>query len=304
MHDKFTKLLSLHKIIPILSVICLIVIVSHLPALADNKIRIRDSHGKWAFDAPPERIAVINWTVTEQLLELGIAPIAIADKAGFKTTAPQTLFSSEQDQAIDLGSRFTPDLKQLKALKPELILIGYSQRDLLRPLSNIAPVMYFNNFSRRNNNAEKADERFLTLAKLFNKTEFAKQKLVKRDIQINLLKEQLSLNLTEKYIFTVASLKQNEIWAYSKNSLPEAVLIKLGLTPELDDKPTKLGTRKLKNKEINQLQGCFIFINNTNNKHKTAENHHCSYHAATTNTFGGAMSQLYLAESIANSLMK
>ena len=304
MHDKFTKLLSLHKIIPILSVICLIVIVIHLPALADNKIRIRDSHGKWAFDAPPERIAVINWTVTEQLLELGIAPIAIADKAGFKTTAPQTLFSSEQDQAIDLGSRFTPDLKQLKALKPELILIGYSQRDLLRPLSNIAPVMYFNNFSRRNNNAEKADERFLTLAKLFNKTEFAKQKLVKRDIQINLLKEQLSLNLTEKYIFTVASLKQNEIWAYSKNSLPEAVLIKLGLTPELDDKPTKLGTRKLKNKEINQLQGCFIFINNTNNKHKTAENHHCSYHAATTNTFGGAMSQLYLAESIANSLMK
>ena len=304
MRNIFTQFIGVFKIIPILCVVGLIATAIHLPTLADNKIRIRDSHGKWAFDAPPERIAVINWTVTEQLLELGIAPIAIADKAGFKTTAPQTLFSSEQDQAIDLGSRFTPDLKQLKALKPELILIGYSQRDLLRPLSNIAPVMYFNNFSRRNNNAEKADERFLTLAKLFNKTEFAKQKLVKRDIQINLLKEQLSLNLTEKYIFTVASLKQNEIWAYSKNSLPEAVLIKLGLTPELDDKPTKLGTRKLKNKEINQLQGCFIFINNTNNKHKTAENHHCSYHAATTNTFGGAMSQLYLAESIANSLMK
>jgi len=301
---QFFKLLSLFKKNSNLVVFCLITIAINLPALADNKIRIRDSHGKWAFDAPPQRIAVINWTVSEQLLELGIEPIAIADKAGFKTNSPQTLFSLEQDKAIDLGSRFTPDLKQLKALKPELIIIGYSQRDLLRPLSNIAPVMYFNNFSRRNNNAEKADEHFLTLAKLFNKTEFATQKLAERDVQINLLKEKLSLNLTKKQLFTVASIKQNEVWAYSNNSLPEAVLMKLGLKPELDDKPTKLGTRKLKNKEINQLQGCFIFINNTNIKHKAAENHYCNYHAATTNTFGGAMSQLYLAESIAISLMK
>ena len=303
MLSEFIKLLSLFKKTFNLCVTCLIAIVITLPALADNKIRIRDSHGKWAFDAPPERIAVINWTVTEQLLELGIAPIAIADTAGFKKTSPQTLFSAEQNKAIDLGSRFTPDLKQLKALKPELILIGYSQRDLLRPLSNIAPVMYFNNFSRRNNNAEKADERFLTLAKLFNKIKFAKQKLAERDVKINSLKEKLSSKFKNQ-LFTVASLKQNGIWAYSNNSMPEAVLLKLGLQPELNDKPSKLGTRKLKNKEASQLQGCFIYINSTNNQHKALKNHQCNYQATTTNTFGGAMSQLYLAESITDSLIK
>ena len=301
----FLCLFKTVKYLPSLSLAtCLISITMSYSALADDKIRIRDSHGKWAFDAPPERIAVINWTLTEQLIELDIKPIAIADKAGFKTNSPQTKFSTEQDKAIDLGSRFTPDLNKLKQLKPELIFIGYSQRDLMRPLSNIAPVMYFNNFSRRNNNAEKADERFLILAKLFNKTDFAEKKLIERDVQINSLKEKLSVGLKEQQLYTIASLKQDEIWAYSNNSLPEAVLIKLGLNHELNDKPSKLGTRKLKNKEISQLQGCMIFINNSDAQQNPAKQHSCHYEAAKTNTFGGAMSQLYLAQSITASLLQ
>lgn len=281
---------------------------ANVPATQDKKIRIRDSHGKWAFDAPPKRIAVINWTATEQLIELGINPVAIADIKGFKTISPQTQFSTEQSQAIDLGSRFTPNLNKLKQAKPDLILIGYSQRDLLRPLSNIASVMYFNNFSRRNNNAEKADERFLILAKLFNKNEFAQNKLKQRDKKIAELKQSLTTQLNNKQTaFTVASLKQNDLWAYSNNSLPEAVITKLGLSTELNDKPTKLGTRKLKKQEINNLNGCLILINNsldasTENIPKTKNN--CFYSANTTNTFGGAMSQLHLAQSITDSLLK
>ena len=278
----------------------------------DNKIRIRDSHGKWAFDKPPTRIAVINWTLTEQLIELNVNPVAIADIPGFKTTSPQTPFSKQQNNAIDLGSRFTPNLKKLKDSEPELILIGYSQRDLLRPLSNIAPVMYFNNFSRRNNNAEKADERFLILAKLFNKTEFAKNKLRDRDEQIIALRQRLERDFrleqfaNEKPLFTVASLKQNELWAFSNNSLPEAIVKKLVFSPELIDKPSKLGTRRLNQTEIDQLNGCLILINNSDNSLSPSQSsilaNSCTFLAKPTNTFGGAMSQLYLAKSLVKSL--
>ena len=99
-------------------------------------------------------------------------------------------------------------------------------------------------------------------------------------------------------------MKQGDLWAYSTNSIPDAVIKKLGLTAELNDKPTKLGTRKLKTKEISSLNGCLIFINNNPATKNTPHNDRCAYHAESTNTFGGAMSQLYLAQSIANSILK
>lgn len=273
----------------------------------DQKIRIKDSHGKWAFDEPPKRIAVINWTLTEQLFELGVTPVAIADLKGFQKTSPQTQLPLDSNTIVDLGSRFTPNLSQLKASQPELIIIGYSQRDLLRPLSNIAPVMYFNNFSRRNNNAAKADERFLILAKLFDKTNYAVDKLSDRDKQIQALKSLLN----EEYLLrnqrlpkvTIASRKGKETWAYLNNSIPYSVIQTLGLTPELAEKPTKLGTHKLNDSLIEKLQGCLILINNSAST-ASMKQPNCTYSAKATNTFGGAMSQLYLANSFTDTLLK
>jgi len=111
-----------------------------LTSSTTKTINIRDSHGKWSFEKPPERIAVINWTLTEQLLELDFKPVAVADIPGFEKAAPDTTIP---EGITDIGSRFAPHLDKLKETKPDLIIIGYSQRDLLRPLSNTKRINAF-----------------------------------------------------------------------------------------------------------------------------------------------------------------
>jgi len=265
----------------------------------DTKIRITDSHGKWAFDSPPKRIAVINWTITEQLLELDVLPVAVADIDGFKKAAPQTLVPSG---IVDLRSRSTPDLKKLKTSKPELIIIGYSQRDLMRVLSHIAPVMYFNNFSRRKNNAERADEHFLKMAKLFGKTTFAKQKLAIRDEKIAALKLKLAqhykMNIPPN--ISIVNLGEDKsAWLYSTNSMPYYAAQKLGFVQDYPHKPTKLGVQQISTEKLSDFANCTLYLNSTAVQQLSS----CSAELATTFSFGGAMSLLYLAESITDGLL-
>ena len=274
-----------------------------LISVADDKIRITDSHGKWAFEKPPERIAIVNWTLTEQLLELGISPVAIADLSGFNKQSPQTTITN-QNNIIDLGSRFGPNLSKLKSSKPDLIIIGYSQRDLMRPLSNIAPVMYFNNFSRRFDNAKKADERFLVLAKLFNKTDFAKRKLQDRDNKINKIKQELNRHFNKTLPnLNIALIDKKNAWVFLENSVPFYVASKLGFPSKLTQKPSKLGTHKIPLTELNQNSDCVVLVDKSQPTQRFTQNKQCLYTMQATNNYGGAMSQLYLAEAIKKAIL-
>ena len=281
--------------------------ISQATAL-EQKIHIRDSHGKWTFDAPPKRIAVINWTLTEQLLELNVSPIAIADFEGFRKMSPQTSLPANSEKILDLGSRFSPSLEELKETKPDLILIGYSQRDLLRPLSNIAPVMYFNNFSRRYQNEKKADERFLILAKLFQKTEFAKLKLDDRNKKISHIKAEINTLFNGSLpTLTIASSQKKSFWVFLENSIPFAVAKQLGFDSNFSEKVTKFGTHKINQEDIFSQNGCVFLINNdkpSSANKKVFARHSCSSTMENTNTYGGAMSQLYIASAILNAFKK
>lgn len=298
------------KVFQLISYACYLALFSAFAVSVEKtdkvkKIEITDSHGKWVFNSPPKKIAVINWTLSEQIIELGVTPIAIADLAGFKKTAPQT---QTPNNIIDLGSRFSPNLKKLRELSPELIIIGYSQRDLLRPLSNIAPVMYFNNFSRRYVNVKKADERFLVLAKLFGKIDFAKNKLGVRDKRIDeirsTIKKQFNENLPQ---LTIVSIKNDVAWLFLNNSIPYSVANQLGFKPSpIEKKPSKLGTHKVNLKTLSSLDGCVVFLNssfdisnNTKFDSIKVKEPKCKHILNPTNAYGGSLSQLYLAQSIA-----
>ena len=275
-----------------------------------TKISLTDSHGKWTFAAPPQRVAIINWTLTEQILELGVKPVAIADIRGFQQTAPQT---AVPDGIEDIGSRFAPSLKKLAQAEPELIIIGYSQRDLLRPLSNIAPVMYFNNFSRRYDNLKKADERFLVLAKLFDKTDHAKAKLHSRDQNIKTLKARLQQHFQQQLpAITIASPQGSDAWVFLENSMPYAVAQELGFTAELSEKPTKLGAHKRRQQQLHTLDGCILWLNQASEEkpnqtqpqaEQLGKKNKCHHTLTRTHAYGGAMSRLYLAQAISSAFI-
>ncbi len=213
------------------------------------EIAITDSHGKHRFDQPPERIVSLSWALTEQLLELGVTPLGIADLKQFRNLSTRYQLSTEVQ---DLGPRIAPDLAKIKALKPQVILIGYSQRSLLRPLSNIARVIYFNNFGRRYDNASKADERFLELASLFEKTELAANKLRARDERLAELKTMLEkvVVTTSLAVYVPPTTAKGRYNVFVDNSLPHSAAQQLGFTVVQAEKADKYGVVQLTAKEL------------------------------------------------------
>lgn len=78
-------------------------------------------------DQPAERVAVLEWQQTEDLLSLCVAPVAVADAEGFSlwNTAEELPEGVE-----DVGTRGEPNLEALLATDPDLVVVeAYTPND-------------------------------------------------------------------------------------------------------------------------------------------------------------------------------
>ena len=295
-----------------------------LPLSSYAQIEITDSHGKYRFAKPPERVVVLNWALAEQMIELGEVPLGVADVEGYRRHAGHAALP---DSVLDVGERLSPSLSEIKALKPEIIVIGYSQRSLLRPLSNIAKVIYFKNFGKRYNNQEKSRDRFLELAKLFDKTEFAENKLKEREARLGILRQRLQDayvdNSPPAVQFIVPDVsnaaKSGASLVFGANSMPFYAAQALGLTVLAPQESDQFGMSQLTSAQLDELvsgyEGDLCQFNLlsysqgvTSEKGKESEENpesggHCVGVMDYQNSFGGIMSILYLAESIVDGLL-
>ncbi|KUL94885.1 hypothetical protein DK26_16670 [Bosea sp. WAO] len=67
------------------------------------------------------RIAALDWSGAEALLALGVAPVAVADSAGYRR---QFAHAPLPSSAADLGGRWQPNLELLASLKPDLLIVS------------------------------------------------------------------------------------------------------------------------------------------------------------------------------------
>lgn len=306
-----------------------------------TQIEITDSHGKYRFSEPPKRVVVLNWALAEQLLELGIEPVGMADIDGFSKHASKPLIPTSTE---GVGKRLKPDLLKIKELQPDVILIGYSQRPLIKSLSNIGTVIYFKNFGKRYNNYQKSRERFLELAKLFDKTNDAESRLLKLDDELASLKASLQSHFNQELpsiLFTVSdsdkkrntSREQNHsstlprsTWAFGLNSMPYYAANELGLKVVDVGETDKFGVVRLESSALNKWRT----VNNSDHASSTASNNQrvcnlefsslvnnnsrstsidtptasqCILDLSYQNGFGGTVSVLYLATAIHDALI-
>lgn len=285
-----------------IAAVALFVPLMGLNLFAQAQIEITDSHGKYRFEKPPERVVSLNWALSENLLELGVEPQGIADLDEFK------VLSSVYDipnSVVDVGPRLSPSLEKIKALKPEIILIGYSQRSLIRPLSNIATVIYFRNFSQRYDNAKKADERFAELAKLFQKEELAARKLVERDQKLAALKSNIaSQKPWPVFWFSAPAGKgDRQLSVFGENALIVSASRKSGLSVIAPDDTDAFGVQKLSQAQIKELlprdqATCRAVLAAPSIDELGMEPDECVFRLEYQQAFGGAMSLLHLAQSL------
>lgn len=139
-------------------------------ALAEFKVQ--DSEGTKTLPSEPARIAALNWDIAEQVIELGVTPIAVPDITGYNEWVVQPPIP---EGAQDVGTRTEPNFSVLKQLKPDVILIASPQKDLESRLSEIAPVLYYQTYSETHNNAHAAIDNFKKISHVLGKEEVADQ---------------------------------------------------------------------------------------------------------------------------------
>ncbi|MGL4205767.1 MAG: iron-siderophore ABC transporter substrate-binding protein [Aeromonadaceae bacterium] len=102
---------------------------------------VKDAYGQeHEVPATPQRIIVLSEIDLDSVLALGIHPIGAVNGRG-QTTLPRYLPTSMQQGIAIIGDLDNPNLEQLAALTPDLILTGPAKPELLTLLNQIAPTL-------------------------------------------------------------------------------------------------------------------------------------------------------------------
>ncbi len=212
-----------------------------------------DSFGRHNFNQPPKNILVMDWTLMEQLIALGVTPVGVPNINEYERY--RAIDKELLTGISDIGKPWKPDLKAIAKLKPDVIILGTDQKEFTRVLIRFAKIMYFQNFSHRfENNGEKVFTRLDQLATLTQKQAQAekikkifKQKVNELNVQ---LKQKLGVN---NKVILLRFISKDKAIVYSSHSNTGYVAKLLGLNNAVNFDKNKFGEKTFSLKEINKI---------------------------------------------------
>jgi ferric hydroxamate transport system substrate-binding protein len=278
-----------------------------------ERYQITDTFGKHQFDHPPQNIVVTDWTVLENLLELGIVPLGAPELDRYRQYVVQPKLPT---MITDIGKRMTPNLATVKSLNPDVVILGTKQRELARAFSLFARVNYYNSFSPRyRTNGTKSRKRFLQIAQLVQKVPLAEKKLAFLDTRIAELKKQLSDHFGQQlpFVTTCRFSAKQKLLLYGRNSMPDYALGLLGIEDEYQTEVSTWGETEVSISALKEIKTGYLIcfkphddasIFNQNNWRKLSLVQQDRFHYADPVwSYGGAMSVLYIAEAVTKTLL-
>ncbi|MCK8079316.1 iron-siderophore ABC transporter substrate-binding protein [Vibrio sp. 1CM24A] len=280
-------------------------------AMAD--FQVEDSEGVKTLKAQPVRVAALNWDIAEQVIELGVTPVAVPDIAGYTDWVVQPAIP---EGVADIGTRTEPNFSALKKLSPDVILIASPQKDLQERLSEIAPVLYYQTYSDQHSNAAVAIENFKKIGQVLGKEEQANQKLAAMDERIAALKAELDKAYPgdKPKVTSFRFASTNSVYIYGDNSIPQYALEQLGFDNAMDLPASQWGISQKRMTELKKVKkGIALYFEPFPYQDKLdrspvwksmpfVRNGQFSPVSASW-SYGGAMSILYNAEAMAQSLL-
>lgn len=220
-------------------------------AMADYQVE--DSEGVKTIKAHPARVAALNWDIAEQVIELGVTPVAVPDIAGYSDWVVQPAIP---EGVTDIGTRTEPNFSALKKLNPDVILIASPQKDLQERLSEIAPVFYYQTYSEQHSNAAAAIENFKKIAQLLGKEEQANNKLAAMDARIAVLKAELAKAYPgeKPKVTSFRFASTTSVYIYGDNSIPQYALEQLGFENAMDLPASQWGISQKRMTELKKVK--------------------------------------------------
>ena len=93
-----------------------------------------------ASERPARRIMAMDWVSGQNLLALGIAPLAMPELERYSELVVEPALAAG---IRELGLRSEPNLELIYRLKPELVIMNGDLAPMWEPLSTIAPICFF-----------------------------------------------------------------------------------------------------------------------------------------------------------------
>ncbi|QLK48287.1 iron-siderophore ABC transporter substrate-binding protein [Vibrio owensii] len=280
-------------------------------AMADYQVE--DSEGVKTIQAQPVRVAALNWDIAEQVIELGVTPVAVPDIAGYSDWVVQPAIP---EGVTDIGTRTEPNFSALKKLNPDVILIASPQKDLQERLSEIAPVLYYQTYSEQHSNAAAAIENFKKIAQVLGKEEQANNKLAAMDARIAVLKAELAKAYPgdKPKVTSFRFASTTSVYIYGNNSIPQYALEQLGFENAMDLPASQWGISQKRMTELKKVKnGIALYFEPFPYQDKLNQSPIWKSMPFVRNSqfspveaswsYGGAMSILYNAEAMAQSLL-
>ncbi|GIU17049.1 iron-hydroxamate ABC transporter substrate-binding protein [Shewanella sp. c952] len=219
---------------------------------SSTTITVVDSRGQHQLPATPIRVAALNWDVAEQVLALGVTPIAMPDINGYREWVMQP---KVPDSVMDIGSRVEPNFQRLATLKPDVIIIASPQLDLLPRLEKIAPVLFYQTYSEHHDNARAAIDNFRLIAQLLDRETQAEQRLTQMQHSIATMRQQLAQAYQGKLptVTTFRFASMTSIYQFGDNSTAQYALLLLGISAAIEQAPTQWGVKQKRLKELRHV---------------------------------------------------
>ncbi|OBZ19314.1 Fe3+-citrate ABC transporter substrate-binding protein [Bacillus sp. FJAT-27264] len=201
---------------------------------ASGPIVLKDSKGEVKLDKPVQKVVVLEWTFTEDVIALGVQPVGNADNENYKlyVTSEAPLDAS----VTDVGTRDEPNLETIAALKPDLIIANApSNEAIYDQLKSIAPTLIFNLYPAEGQGDQYTlmEDTFKTIAAALGKTVEGDKVLADLDAHYTDAKTKLAAAGKEglNYVLTQAYSYQNAatMRLFTDNSLAVQTLDRIGL---------------------------------------------------------------------------
>ncbi len=208
------------------------------PAFAQTTIT--DSRGAQTYDKIPQRVIALSWAVVEQLVELDVPLLAVADPAGYGLWVVQPAL----DPGVEnVGLRNEPNVERIAELKPDLIVISDDQSELAPVLERIAPVVHFTLFSLDHDNAAATRSSYMELARLFDREDLARERLAGLDAHLGALRGKVERHFGDDLpkVTAISLMDQARVRVHGGNSTSQAALLALGLEPAFPQPATTWG---------------------------------------------------------------
>jgi ABC-type Fe3+-hydroxamate transport system substrate-binding protein len=294
----------------LVATVCLLVLVSMGSASA---LTIEDDRGVVELDEPASRVIALSWAAVEQVVALGVTPLAIADVDGYRTWVARPAL---QEGVADVGLRNEPSLERIAELRPDLIIATDDQIDLVPQLQRIAPVLYFKLFSADHDNFEAGKAAFRKVADALGKRAEGEARLAALDRDL----ERLAARIDEAFagnppkVAPVRFVSTSIVRLYAENAMAVHAMEAVGLKHAWPQEASAWGIAQKRVEELAAIEdGVVVYIEPFDGKETLFAEPIWQFmpfvrarqltSIEPSWTYGGPISVGYLAQSITDALI-